>query len=233
MYILPYLHVHPALSSCTSCLIFMYILPYLHEVYPAPSSWSTSSPVFMYILPYLHVILPSCTSCPIIMYIWHYLHVHPALSSWSTCCPTFMYIRPYLHEVHPALPSCSASWPTLPSCTSIQPSCTACPICMYILPYFMYIQPYLHVHPALSSCTFFPVFIPGREAGDVWCLPPVWNLRAVIWFHYAISSLVLLPSPVTLSVLLFSACWPFLLNFFQKILQYFSLRDRLFCMAPV
>ena len=75
--------------------------------------------------------------------------------------------------------------------------------------------------------------IPRREAGDVWCLPPVWNLRAVIWFHFAISSLVLLPSPVTLSVLSFSACWPFLLNFFQKILQYFSLRDRLFCMAPV
>ena len=74
---------------------------------------------------------------------------------------------------------------------------------------------------------------PQREAGDVWCLPPVWNLRAVIWFHFAISSLVLLPSPVTLSVLSFSACWPFLLNFFQKILKYFSLRDRLFCMAPV
>ena len=53
------------------------------------------------------------------------------------------------------------------------------------------------------------------------------------WFHFAISSLVLLPTPVTLSVLSFSACWPFLLNFFQKILQYFSLRDRLFCMAPV
>ena len=40
-------------------------------------------------------------------------------------------------------------------------------------------------------------------------------------------------SPVTLSVVSFSACWPFLLNFFQKILQYFSLRDRLFCMSPV
>ena len=33
--------------------------------------------------------------------------------------------------------------------------------------------------------------------------PPVWNLRAVIWFHFAISSLVLLPSPVTLSVFFF------------------------------
>ena len=74
---------------------------------------------------------------------------------------------------------------------------------------------------------------PRREAGDVWCLPPVWNIRAVSWFHFASASLVLLPSPVTLSVLSFSACWPFLLNFSQKILQYFSLRDRLFCMAPV
>ena len=69
---------------------------------------------------------------------------------------------------------------------------------------------------------------PGREAWDVWCLPPVWNLRAVIWFHFAISSLVLLPSPVIPSVLSFSSCWSILLNFFQKILQYFSLRDRLF-----
>ena len=59
---------------------------------------------------------------------------------------------------------------------------------------------------------------PRWEAGDVWCLPPVWNIRAVIWFHSAISPLVLLPSPVTLSVLSFSACWPFLLNFSQKIL---------------
>ena len=66
---------------------------------------------------------------------------------------------------------------------------------------------------------------------------PLWNLRAVICFHFTISALVLLPSPVTLSVLssffLLPAGWSLLLNFFQKILQYFSLRDRLFCMAPV
>ena len=86
---------------------------------------------------------------------------------------------------------------------------------------------------SIFSTLFSSSYSARREAGDVWCLPPVWNLRAVIWFHFAISSLVLLPSPVTLSVLSFSACWPFLLNFFQKILQYFSLRDRLFCMAPV
>ena len=29
--------------------------------------------------------------------------------------------------------------------------------------------------------------------------PPVWNLRAVIGFHFTISSLVRLPSPVTVS----------------------------------
>ena len=63
--------------------------------------------------------------------------------------------------------------------------------------------------------------------------PTVWTLRAVIWFHFAISSLVLLPSPVTLSVLSFSVSWSFLLNFFQKIFQYFSLRGRLFSMTPV
>ena len=75
-----------------------------------------------------------------------------------------------------------------------------------------------------SRATLYLVF-HQRETGDVWCLPPVWNLRAVIWFHFAISSLVLLPSPVILSVVSFSACWPFLLNFFQKILQYFLLRE--------
>ena len=76
---------------------------------------------------------------------------------------------------------------------------------------------------------------PWWEAGDVWCLPPVWNLRAVIWFHFTIFSLVLLPGPVTLSVLscFFSACWSILLKSFKKILIYVSLRDRLFCMAPV
>ena len=44
---------------------------------------------------------------------------------------------------------------------------------------------------------------PWREAVDIWCLPPVWNLKAVIWFHFAVSSLVLLASSVTLSVFFF------------------------------
>ena len=71
---------------------------------------------------------------------------------------------------------------------------------------------------------------PRREAGDV---SFVWNLRAVIWLH--VLSPLLFFCLVLLHFLsyLFSACWSILLNFFQKILQHFSLRDRLFCMAPV
>ena len=41
--------------------------------------------------------------------------------------------------------------------------------------------------------------------------------------------LVLLPFQSNL----FLPAGPFFYTFFQKILQYFSLRDRLFCMAPV
>ena len=62
---------------------------------------------------------------------------------------------------------------------------------------------------------------------------PLSGISGLSFDSILLSPLVLLPSPVTLSVLSFSACWPFLLHFFQKILQYFSLRDRLFCMAPV
>ena len=64
----------------------------------------------------------------------------------------------------------------------------------------------------------FPEGRPGMSDDS----PPVWNLRAVIWFNFAVSSLVLLPSPVTLFNLSFSACWSFTLNFFLKIPQYFS-----------
>ena len=51
---------------------------------------------------------------------------------------------------------------------------------------------------------------PQREAGDFWCLPPVWNLRALSLFPlFYISSLVLLLCPVALSVVSFSAFGPF------------------------
>ena len=63
---------------------------------------------------------------------------------------------------------------------------------------------------------------PRREAGDVWCLPPVWNLRAVIWFHPTVSCLVLLPSAVTLSVSsLFLPSGPFSWTFSRKFFNIF------------
>ena len=42
----------------------------------------------------------------------------------------------------------------------------------------------------IYSILLFFVFLPQREARDVWCLPPDWNLRAVILFPFPISSLV-------------------------------------------
>ena len=80
----------------------------------------------------------------------------------------------------------------------------------------------------LFCCVIVLVFLPPKGGRGCLMSPPVWNLRAVTWFHFAIVSLVLLSSPVTLSILSFSACWSFLLNFFRKIFQYFSLTDRLF-----
>ena len=79
-------------------------------------------------------------------------------------------------------------------------------------------------------CYKFCTAATRRETGGVWCLPPVWNLRAVVGFHLTTSSLVLLSSPVNLSVLPFFFCLP--AGPFSWILsecfQYFSLRDRLF-----
>ena len=40
-----------------------------------------------------------------------------------------------------------------------------------------------------------------REAGHFRCLPPVWNFRAIISFHFSVCSLVILPGPVAPSVL--------------------------------
>ena len=46
------------------------------------------------------------------------------------------------------------------------------------------------------------------------CLPPVWNLRAASWIPLSISLLVLLPSPVAISVLSFSDFGPFPISVF-------------------
>ena len=76
--------------------------------------------------------------------------------------------------------------------------------------------------------------LEGRpEMSDVY---PLSGISGLSFDSTLLSHLVFLPSPVTLSVFfsfLFPAFWPILLNLFLKILQYFSLRDRHFCMAPV
>ena len=74
---------------------------------------------------------------------------------------------------------------------------------------------------------------PKREARDVWCLP----LSGISGLSF--DSTLLYPLLFICLVLLlflssvFSACWSILLIFFEKILLYFSLRERLLCMAPV
>ena len=85
--------------------------------------------------------------------------------------------------------------------------------------------------PVCCHVLIFCVFPPKGRLGmsDVSPLSGISRLS----FDSTLLSLVLLPSPDTLSVLSFSACWSFLLNFFQRILQYFLLRDRLLCMTPV
>ena len=57
---------------------------------------------------------------------------------------------------------------------------------------------------------------PLREAENVCCLPPVWNLRTVIWFHFNISSLVFLPTPIALSVFSFFCLWAHFPDFFPE-----------------
>ena len=96
----------------------------------------------------------------------------------------------------------------------------------------------MHVTLKLFDCTFCWYQIthndhtdntfgrPRREAGECWCLPPAWNLRAVslIPLLYT-SSLVLLPSPVALSGLSFSAFGPLSWHLFRSfcLLTCFSL----------
>ena len=45
--------------------------------------------------------------------------------------------------------------------------------------------------------------LPQREVRDVCCYPSVWNIRAVIWFLFPISSLVCMPMFLILCVLSF------------------------------
>ena len=70
---------------------------------------------------------------------------------------------------------------------------------------------------------------PKGDRGWLMSSPPVWSLWAVIWLHFTIFSLVLLPSPLIPSVLsFFLPAGSFPWTFSRKFFQYFSLRDRLF-----
>ena len=71
---------------------------------------------------------------------------------------------------------------------------------------------------------------PKGRPGDFQCLPPpVWNLRAVSWIPlFYISSLVLLPSPVALCLILF-CFWPI----FLTSLNLHFMKGRLLCLALV
>ena len=69
-----------------------------------------------------------------------------------------------------------------------------------------------------------------REATDVRCHPPVWNLRVVVWFLFlSLSFFSLAPCSFCLIIFLLMVHPPE----FQKIVQHFSLRTRLFCTALV
>ena len=81
-------------------------------------------------------------------------------------------------------------------------------------------------------CTFFVDPAPWREAGDVWCPPPVWNLRAVIWCPFSVTSCFFCLVLLLFLSCHFSANGPFSW-LFQKTLRYILLRVRLYCMALV
>ena len=155
-------------------------------------------------------------------------HVSSFSSSMPSCCHLVTILPPFCHHFPTLSPS------VLPSCHHLS---TLSPFCHHFVtfyvtflpPCFLFLATFLS--PSVPSSCHPP---PRTEAWNVWCLPPVWNLRTVIWFHVTISVLVLLPSPVTLSALcFFLPAGPFSWLFFQKIPQHFSLRDRLYCMASV
>ena len=58
--------------------------------------------------------------------------------------------------------------------------------------------------------SIFPLYPPtkvGRGCRMSPTPPPVWNLRAVICFHFTISCFVCLPTPIALSVLAFFSAY--------------------------
>ena len=73
--------------------------------------------------------------------------------------------------------------------------------------------------------------IPEGRSGIPCVLSPVWNHRALIWFPFTISSLVLLLSLLALSVLSFCCSWSILLPSSRKFWKPFSLKGRILCLA--
>ena len=90
------------------------------------------------------------------------------------------------------------------------------------------ILPYLpSYHPVSSNFLFSSFCFQSRkrmEAGRFWCLPPVWNHRAVSCFHFSICWLFCL-------VLLLSSPFPFLwsiLPTIQKFVCFFFQKQAFF-----
>ena len=80
-------------------------------------------------------------------------------------------------------------------------------------------------YPSVSST---PERRPGMS--DV---SPLSGISGLSFDSDLLSPLLFFYLVLLLFLLSFSACSSIFLNIFQKILQYFSLRDRHFCMAPV
>ena len=77
---------------------------------------------------------------------------------------------------------------------------------------YMTLNDQIHYVQCPASCYVWT----RMEAGDVLC-PHVCILRAVSWFHASVSFLVLLLSPLALSVLSFFNWWSILLTFPPRI----------------
>ena len=83
-----------------------------------------------------------------------------------------------------------------------------------------------------SACCSGPSFLLISWQSNIFYDAPCWTIGAVVWFHLTTSCLVLLRTPVALSVFwFFPAYWPILMTLPPtpplKILQHVSLRGGL------
>ena len=95
-------------------------------------------------------------------------------------------------------------------CDTVQLSCTYIVLVCRLVLFYSTMRLFMtsdQWHGALKisvyyGCYLFLLFVfcpKGRLGMSGVPHPPVWNLRAVIWFHFPISSLLFLPSPLALS----------------------------------